>query len=170
MSQMQLANLIDEQEVFKELGYAIPAIELRRLLDNMGLGAQFIYILALIIIIISAFSMFISLYNSMKERRYEVALMRTMGASRSKLFFMVTLEGVIIALFGFLLGMLISHGGMMILAGYLEDSYQYSFSGTMFLTEEIYLFIGAMLIGLLAAIVPAMQAYRIDISETLARS
>jgi putative ABC transport system permease protein len=73
-------------------------------------------------------------------------------------------------LFGFLLGMLISHGGMMILAGYLEDSYQYSFSGTMFLTEEIYLFIGAMLIGLLAAIVPAMQAYRIDISETLARS
>lgn len=168
MSQMRLAETIDEQEAFQDLGYAIPAIELRRLLDNMGLGAQFLYVLALIIVFISAFSMFISLYNSMKERRYEVALMRTMGASRMKLFLMVTLEGLLIAVFGFVLGILVSHGGMMLLAGYLEDSYQYSFSGTMFLTEEIYLFFGSMFIGFSAAFIPAWQAYRTDISQTLA--
>jgi putative ABC transport system permease protein len=135
----------------------------------MGLGAGFLYVLAIIIIGISAFSMFNSLYNSMKERKYEVALMRTMGASRMLLFFIVALEGVLIGLFGFILGMLISHGGMAVLAGYLEDTYQYSFSATMFLSEEFYLLLGSISIGFVAALIPAIQAYRTDISATLSQ-
>jgi putative ABC transport system permease protein len=103
----------------------------------------------------------------MKERKYEVALMRTMGASRMKLFFMVSLEGILIGLFGYLIGMIISHGGMAILAGYLEDTYQYSFSATMFLIEEFYLLLGSLSIGFIAALIPALQAYRTNISSTL---
>jgi putative ABC transport system permease protein len=167
MAATMLPKFIDETEGLEELGYAIPAYELQRLMENMGLGAQFLYVLALIIIIISAFSMFISLYNSMKERKYEIALMRTMGASRLQLFFMVALEGLLIALFGALLGLLISHGGMGILSGYLESTYQYSFSALTFLTAELYLFVGALGIGFVAALAPALQAYSTDISTTL---
>ena len=105
----------------------------------------------------------------MKERKYEVALMRTLGASRMLLFFIVALEGVLIGLFGFILGMLISHGGMAVLAGYLEDTYQYSFSATMFLSEEFYLLLGSISIGFVAALIPAIQAYRTDISATLSQ-
>ena len=150
MATMHLSKIIDETEGLEELGYAIPAIQLQRLLDNMGLGASFLYVLAIIIIGISAFSVFISLFNSMKERKYEIALMRTMGASRMQLFFMVTLEGILIALFGYLLGMIISHGGMAVLAGYLENTYQYTFTGSMFLVEELYLFGGTLFIGFFA--------------------
>lgn len=167
MAATMLPKFIDETEGLEELGYAIPAYELQRLMENMGLGAQFIYVLALIIIVISAFSMFISLYNSMKERKYEIALMRTMGASRLQLFFMVALEGLLIAIFGALLGLLISHGGMGILSGYLENTYQYSFSALTFLPAEIYLFFGALGIGFIAALAPALQAYGTDISTTL---
>jgi len=169
MASVHLSNIMDNTEGLEMLGYAIPAIQLKRLLDNMGLGAGFLYVLAIIIIGISAFSMFISLYNSMKERKYEVALMRTMGASRMLLFFIVALEGVLIGLFGFILGMLISHGGMAVLAGYLEDTYQYSFSATMFLSEEFYLLLGSISIGFVAALIPAIQAYRTDISATLSQ-
>ena len=167
MATVQIPKIIDETEGLEDLGYAIPAIQLRRLLDNMGLGAGFLYVLAIIIIGISAFSMFISLYSSMKELKYEVALMRTMGASRMKLFFMVSMEGILIGLFGYLIGMIISHGGMAILAGYLEDTYQYSFSATMFLKEEFYLLLGSLSIGFIAALIPALQAYRTNISSTL---
>ena len=169
MATMHLSKIMDETEGLEELGYAIPAIQLQRLLDNMGLGASFLYVLAIIIIGISAFSVFISLYNSMKERKYEIALMRTMGASRMQLFFMVTLEGILIALFGYLLGMIISHGGMAVLAGYLENTYQYTFTGSMFLVEELYLFGGTLFIGFFAAFIPAWQAYRTDISGTLSQ-
>jgi putative ABC transport system permease protein len=167
MANVQLPKIIDETEGLEELGYAIPAIQLKRLLDNMGLGAGFLYVLALIIIGISAFSMFISLYNSMKERKYEVALMRTMGASRLQLFFIVALEGILIGLFGYIIGICISHGGMAVLSDYLEETYQYSFSASMFLLEEFYLLIGSVLIGFVAALIPALQAYRTNISSTL---
>jgi putative ABC transport system permease protein len=167
MANVQLPKIIDETEGLEELGYAIPAIQLKRLLDNMGLGAGFLYVLALIIIGISAFSMFISLYSSMKERKYEVALMRTMGASRIQLFFMVSIEGILIGLFGYIIGICISHGGMAVLADYLEETYQYSFSASMFLVEEFYLLIGSVCIGFIAALIPALQAYRTNISSTL---
>lgn len=170
MASVQIPKIIDETEGLEELGYAVPAIQLQRLMDNMGLGANFILVLAMIIIGISAFSVFISLYNSMKERKYEVALMRTMGAKRFQLFVMVTLEGLFIACFGFIIGMFISHFGMALLAGYLESTYQYSFTGLMFLKEEFFLFIGTLLVGFLAALIPAWQTYKTDISKTLSES
>jgi putative ABC transport system permease protein len=167
MATVQIPKIIDETEGLEELGYAIPSIQLRRLLDNMGLGANFIYILAIIIIGISAFSVFISLFNSMKERKYEVALMRTMGASRFHLFSMVSLEGMLIGLMGYVIGIFLSHLGMYMLSGYLENTYQYSFSAGMFLMEEFYLFIACILIGFFASALPAWLAYKTDISKTL---
>lgn len=167
MATVQIPKIIDETEGLEELGYAIPSIQLRRLLDNMGLGANFIYILAIIIIGISAFSVFISLFNSMKERKYEVALMRTMGASRFQLFSMVSMEGMLIGLMGYVIGISLSHLGMYTLSGYLESTYQYSFNAGMFLIEEFYLFIACILIGFIASALPAWLAYKTDISKTL---
>ncbi|MCP4438587.1 MAG: ABC transporter permease [Aureispira sp.] len=170
MAATMLPKIIDETEGLEELGYAVPAFELQRLLDMTGVGMKFLRMLSLIIIIISAFSVFISLYSSLKERRYEIALMRVAGASRGRIFTMIILEGLLVALLGFIVGIAISHIGMSVLAGYLQDSYQYSFSGAVFLKEEAYLFVGSLLIGFFAAVIPALQAYKADISETLSNS
>ena len=80
---------------------------------------------------------------------------------------MVSLEGILIGLFGYIIGICISHGGMAVLADYLEETYQYSFSASMFLVEEFYLLIGSVTIGFIAALIPALQAYRTNISSTL---
>jgi len=93
-----------------------------------------------------------------------------MGASRQKLFLLVILEGLILAFLGYIIGIAMSHLAMEVLAGYMQDAYRYTFTGRTFLKEEFYLLIGALLIGLIAAIIPAMQAYRTDISETLTES
>ncbi|BDS12038.1 ABC transporter permease [Aureispira anguillae] len=160
--------LIDDNS--EDFGYAKPAIELQRLLEMTGVGMDFLSALAFIIILISAFSMFISLYSSLKERRYEMALMRVMGASPAKLFIMIIMEGILVAIAGLLLGMIISHLGMEIMASHLEETYKYTFSGWIFLKEEFFLTLGALLIGFFAAIIPAIQAYRVDISETLSNA
>ncbi|MGH1336360.1 MAG: FtsX-like permease family protein [Aureispira sp.] len=157
--------IIDENS--KTMGYAKPAIELQRLLEMTGVGMDFLRALALIIILISAFSMFISLYSSLKERRYEMALMRVQGARPTQLFTMIIVEGILVALVGFLIGITISHLGMEIMAAQLEETYKYTFTGWTFLLEETFLFLGTVLIGFLAAVLPAIQAYRVDISATL---
>ncbi|RMG80412.1 MAG: FtsX-like permease family protein [Bacteroidetes bacterium] len=146
---------------------ATPAIELNRLHLQMDLGTKALNILAWVIVFVSGLSVFISLYASLKDRKYELALMRVMGASPGKIFFLILLEGLILATLGYLAGTLVGHLGMEILAAFMRDSYRYSFTGLQFLSEEIYLFAGALAIGFFAALLPAIQAKNTDISETL---
>ena len=146
---------------------AAPAIEINRLRDNMGVGEYFLQVLALVIVVVSGLSIFISLYSSLKERKYELALMRVMGASPGKLFSLIVLEGLLLAFIGFVIGIALSHIGMEVLANFMQDSYRYSFSGMTFLREELYLFFGALGIGFIAAILPAIGASNTDISTTL---
>lgn len=77
-------------------------------------------------------------------------------------------EGVITALMGYALGMALSHFGMEIMARFMQDEYRYTFSGLTFLQEEAWLLAGALGIGIVAALIPAVQAARTDISTTLA--
>lgn len=150
-----------------DLQAASPAIEMNRLYSMMGVGTNALENLAKIIVLVSGLSIFISLFSSLKDRKYELALMRVMGASRGYLFFLIVLEGLILAILGYLLGLWLCHTGMSILSGYLEDAYQYEFSGWRFFKEELYLLLGALGLGFIAALIPAFQAYQTDISETL---
>jgi putative ABC transport system permease protein len=68
---------------------------------------------------------------------------------------------------GYLLGIALSHIGMEVMAGAMKESYRYTFSGFVFLREELILLAGALGIGFVAAIIPAIQASRTDISTTL---
>ena len=148
---------------------SVPAMEMVRLYTITGVGEDALRWLAWIIIIVSGLSIFISLFNSLKDRQYELALMRVMGASPTKLFILIILEGILLAIVGYLLGIGLSHLGMSMLSGYLSESYQYDFSNE-FLTEEAFILVGALVVGLIAAFIPALQASRTEISTTLSKS
>jgi putative ABC transport system permease protein len=151
-----------------DLQAATPAIEINRLYSMMGVGEEALRALAIVIIFVSGLSVFISLYSSLKERKYELALMRVMGSSPGKIFTLIIMEGLLLAALGFVIGIVLSHGSMELLAGIMKESYRYSFSGFVFLKEELYLLGAALLIGFLAAVIPAIQARNTDISTTLA--
>lgn len=152
-----------------EMQAATPAFEINRLYSMMGTGTDALQMLAYVIVFVSGLSIFISLFSSLRERKYELALMRVMGSSPGKLFVLIILEGLILAILGYLIGIALSHIGMEILAKYMSDAYRYSFSGAMFLKEELYLLLGALGIGFIAAIIPAFQAKNTDISRTLGK-
>ncbi len=147
---------------------ATPAIEINRLFALMGFGIDALKLIALVIIIVSGLSVFVSLYNSLKERKYEMALMLSMGASRTKLFFLLLLEGLIISVIGFVVGIFMSRLGLWIMSENVEQNFHYDFNVLSLLTEEFWLFLGALFIGLLAAAIPSLGIYKIDISRTLA--
>jgi len=150
-----------------ELLAANPAYEISEVRRQFDSGQRILGILVLAITIVSALSIFIALFTSLRERRYELALMRTMGAGRGKLFLLIIMEGLMVAVIGYVLGLLLSHGIMALLAGNVQDDFRYTVSATRFLTEEGYLFAAALFIGFLAAVIPAAQAARTDIADTL---
>jgi putative ABC transport system permease protein len=153
-----------------DLMAAVPAIEINQVYSQLGVGMDALQALAYIIVIVSGLSIFISLFSSLKNRQYELALIRVMGASPAALFVLIVLEGLLLAIIGYILGIALSHIGMSVLAGFMQESYRYSFSGSVFMIQEIYILIGALAVGFLAAVIPAIIASRTDISTTLSKA
>jgi putative ABC transport system permease protein len=153
-----------------DLQAASPAIEMNRLYSMIGIGTDTLRTLAIIIALVSALSIFLSLLKSLKSRKYELSLMRVMGSSKSKIFSLIILEGILLSLMGYILGVIISHGSMEVLSGFLSDSYQYNFSGALFIKEDLWLLAVSIFIGFTAATVPALQATRTDINKVLSDS
>lgn len=148
---------------------ASPAFEINRLFELLGVGVSLIQGLAIAIIVIAGLSIFISLFNSMKERKYDLAIMRTLGASRGQLFFHIILEGVILTLLGALVGILIGHLFLGILVSMNEQGPISGISAWIWLPEEFYIILYAVGVGILASIIPAWQAYRTDIAGQLTK-
>ncbi|QKZ15458.1 ABC transporter permease [Spirosoma sp. KUDC1026] len=151
-----------------KLQAALPNIEINRLFSLFGVGIETLRGLAIVIMLISGISVFVSLYNSLKERRYEMALMLSMGATRAQLFGMLLLEGLVLALIGFVLGILVSRVGLWLFSASVSSEYHYDLAAFGILPEEWILLGVAILIGLLAAALPAIGVYRMNISRTLA--
>lgn len=145
---------------------ASPVMEINRLYSLMGIGIHTLRLIAGFIIFISAFSIFISLLNSLKERKYELALIRSMGGRRNKLFSLVVLEGITIAFLGYLVGLVLSRIGMLLVSYYTENNYHYNLAQWFNLNDSYLLFV-SLIIGLLSALIPAVKAMRTDISKTL---
>lgn len=164
MAQMILPNLIKETN----MQLAFTAIEVNRLSQNFGLGMDTVKAVAWVIIGLSFFSIFISLFNSLKKRKYELALMRSMGASPFKVFALIITESLLLVSTGIIFSWLFSRIGLSILSHQLNNSFHYTMNVTDFSIQEVYLTIAALLFGVIAALVPAINAYKMDISKTLA--
>ena len=147
---------------------AVPSYEISRLFKLFGFGIETLSYLAYLIIIVSGFSLFINLFNSMRERKYEMALIRTLGASRLQLSTMIIFESIILTISGFILGLLFSRFGVMFVSSLMEESINYNLSSFKILNEEYWLLLLSVIIGLMASLIPAVQVYKINISKVLA--
>jgi len=155
---------------FTTMQAASPAFEAARLFSILGVGVEALTGFAYVLILISALSIFIALYNSLKERQYDLAIMRTMGASRTKLFVATQLEGVTLTVLGSLLGLALGHLVLFAFTTLVAESQKTGMSAFVFYSEELYLFIGSLALGIVCSLIPSFQAYRTDIHKVLAGS
>lgn len=146
---------------------ALPAIEMNRLTQQFGIGLQTLRAVALLIMGLSFISVFIALYASLRDRRYELALLRTMGAPPKRLFALVLFEGLWMTVGGIAAGLLLSRIGVAVLGQVLADRFHYDVTQLAPVWGEAILIASALLVGAIAAGIPARSALRIDISNTL---
>ena len=161
-----LPRLINSQS---ELQAASPAYETARLFRIVGVGVEALRGFALLLIAAAALSVFIALYTALEERRYDLAVMRTLGASPGKLFGLLMVEGVTLAIVGTLIGVALGHILATVLGAWLEAQQQYPVTGLEWRAEELWLALVALTVGVIAALLPAWRAYRTEVSRTLAQ-
>jgi putative ABC transport system permease protein len=124
---------------------------------------------ALVLILAAGLSVFIALYNALSERRYDLAVMRTLGASPAKLMSLMLFEGLLLALIGAVLGIALGHVLTGLLGLALTQARQVSVTGMTWVNTELWLLVLALAVGVIAALLPAWRAYRTDVAATLAR-
>jgi ABC-type transport system, involved in lipoprotein release, permease component len=158
-----LPKLIDQQT---DMQAASPAMESTRLFSLLGVGIDSLSILAYVIMLIAGLSVFINLYNALKQRKYDLAIMRTLGASKGKLLTIVLLEGLTITIVGGLIGLILAHLALYYISNQTSQSADFIEAFKLQPKELVFLLV-ACIIGIFAALIPAIKAYRTSISGTL---
>lgn len=150
---------------------ALPTYQMNRLFDMFGVGLKALKYLAFGIMLISGISIFIALFNTLKERKAEFALMRVNGAKRSQLLLVVLYESILLCVVGYLFGTILGRVGIVLLSKASESDFKLGFDPMEIIWEKEGLLFGlTLLVGLIAAGIPAIKAYTLNISKTLANA
>lgn len=148
---------------------AVPAQETARFLalfDGAIAGAR---ALALLIAAAAALSIFTVLLAAARTRAGDLALLRVMGARPGQVFGTVLAEGLLVAAAGALLGLVLGHAVVEVAARSFPALAGIGVSGMTLLAGEGGILAGALVLGALAALVPAAAVFRTDLAATLAR-
>ncbi len=163
LAAISLPRAINSQS---ELQSAQPAFESAKLFRMLGVGVDVLRGIAAIMLLAAALSMFVALYNALEERKTDLAILRTLGAPPFKLLLLLLTEGLLLALAGATIGWLTGHAGVEVLGRVLSDDQNLVLSGWIVAPNEAWLALVAIVVGIAAALLPALRAYRTDIATT----
>lgn len=150
---------------------ASPAIEINRLFTLFGVGIEALRYLAYGIMLISGISIFIALFNTLKERKSEFALLRVNGAGRLQLLKLVLIESLLLCFVGFIFGTILGRIALVLISKSSEADFKLSFNPYEFIwNKEGWLLSLTLIVGIVAALIPAVKAYTLNISKTLANA
>jgi putative ABC transport system permease protein len=154
----------------------LPVFEIENLLVTFVNPLRWVLLsVTVMICIVSGIGILVSIYNSMSDRRHEIAVMRALGAGRSTVMAIILLESIMLAVGGGLIGWLGGHVVMGLAAPWILE-----FTGvttSMFdmappllnlpVSAEWLLIPGLILLAILVGLLPAMAAYQTDVAKSL---
>ena len=145
----------------------IPNEVLPRLFNIIGWVDSVIMGIALLVTLLALLFLFIALISALRERRRDLALLRCLGATRRTVMGLVLCESLFMAAAGAILGIAAGHGIVWIGCEMIRVETGLRFSAAYVSTADLYIFPAVLLLGLLAAGIPAVQAYRLGVLKNL---
>jgi putative ABC transport system permease protein len=148
-----------------------PVKEIAALLEGIVGNIQLVLlILAVLIVVVAGIGILVSIYNSMNDRRHEIAVMRALGARRSTVMAIILLESILLALGGGAIGLVLGHSLTAILAPVIAANTHVSVNALQFQGSELILIPGLIALASLVGYLPAVIAYRTDVAQSLISS
>ena len=145
----------------------LPGVTLRDLWQTVGTAQKALLLISLMVFVVSLIGMMISLLSTLNERRREMSILRSVGASKGFIFLLLIFETLILTFSGILLGVIFLYSGLITLQPVLETKLGLTV-GLMIPSSNEFAFIFAILIGaLVASIVPALRAYKNSLADGL---
>jgi putative ABC transport system permease protein len=147
---------------------ALPIREISGLFSIVGNVNGMLLGVSYLVILVAAMAIVAAMYNSLNERRRELAILRSLGAHRRTTMGLMLAEAGFIGFAGVLVGLVLArcsfHFGKgaleRVIGTRLELAWVYSF--------DVWIGAGVVALSVFVAFVPAWQAYRTDVAENLA--
>jgi len=147
---------------------AVPSFVIAGLFEGIIGNIQLILLLmAVLIVVVAGMGIMVSIYNSMSDRRHEIAVMRALGASRLTVMVVILLESILLSLGGGVLGLLLGHGLIGAMSPVIAEHTGVAVSSLHFQAIELALIPGLIVLASVVGYLPAMAAYRTDVARSL---
>jgi putative ABC transport system permease protein len=145
-----------------------PAEEITRLFEGLiGHIEWVLLILAVLIVIVAGIGILVSIYNSMNDRRHEIAIMRALGARRQTVMMIILLESILLSLGGGALGLLLGHALVAAMTPLIVEYTGVAIGMLHFEWAELILIPGLVVLASAVGYLPAVMAYRTDVARSL---
>jgi len=151
----------------RTLNVAAPFDEIRKLDIIVGNVNRLFIGVAAAVMLSSGIAIMLALYNSMDQRKRQVAIFRVLGASRPRVFGLVLTESVVLGLAGAALGIALGLGGSLLAADVLKDRIGLVVPIVIPARELLVVCLATVAIAALAGVLPALRAYRTSVFENL---
>ncbi|MCP1727441.1 putative ABC transport system permease protein [Natronospira proteinivora] len=166
MAATRLPTMIEDETPWQA---ARPAHQSARLFSMMGPAVDGLKLFAGLLVLASLLGVFALLYQNLRDRRYDLAVMRAMGGGPSLIFRLTLLEGLIMVLLGLAMGLLLGHLATGLLGQLTTEGRALMLTGWHWAEGETRLLLAVLGAGLVVALIPAWLAARTHVANTLRR-
>ncbi|MFR9719338.1 ABC transporter permease [Aeromonas diversa] len=143
----------------------LPGAALQELWGLMSVAETALAVIAGFVVVAGLIGMLTTLLAGLNERRRELAILRSLGATPRHLFALLALEAVALTSLGILMGLGLLYGAQLIAAPLLSSHYGLQFPLTLPTLREGQLLGLVWLAGLVIGLLPAWRAYRYSLSD-----
>jgi putative ABC transport system permease protein len=176
------ATLLGKLSRRSDIQAASPSEVIRGLLDIVGNIDRYFLIVAVFVVVVGVLSVGVALYNTMNERRREIAILRAIGARRATIVAQLLGEAGLIAVIGSIVGLVL--GRLLVLAaagpiaadsGFTPDPLRLTpfppgsaSPWAAALPAELVIVLLVVAVSVVAGLLPALKGYRTDVASNLA--
>ncbi|MEM9074612.1 MAG: FtsX-like permease family protein [Myxococcota bacterium] len=150
-----------------EVSVADVSEQIRNLFSIVGSVDTIFLLVSIMVVILGVLSILVAIYNTMSERRREVAILRAIGARRTTVFGTIVGEAALLTLLGAAAGLGLGHLLVYLSASRVEEAAGFLPDAATFLPIELGVAAVVVVGGALAGLVPAWKAYRTDVAANL---
>lgn len=148
----------------------VPAQVMAEFFDKFDWVPRLFLASAVLVILVAGVSVFVAITNSMAERRRTLAILRALGARRATVFSIILMEAGLLSGLGAASGLVLGHGMASAAGAWLASRSGAAVPAFAWRPEELLVVAGVLALGLLAGLLPALQAYRTETVDGLSAS
>lgn len=145
----------------------IPGVALSELWEGLSYAEDGLRVVSIFVVIVGLLGMLVSIYNSLNERRREMAVLRAVGAGPRLIVALMLFESSLLTTVGALSGVAVTYGLLTMLQPLIETRFGLHIPVSALSAPEYGYLAAIFVLGLILGLIPAWRAYRNTLHDGL---